>query len=70
MTTRVDKEYEVGSVQSISTGGGVTASGKVLARRCWQCRKHSVVRYESRFGPTEDCLNNCGPEELGRLLSL
>jgi len=39
--------------------------GTVLGRRCPQCRKQSLVSWtHERYGPMEECLNNCGPEEL------
>ena len=39
---------------------------KLARRPCWQCRKISTTRHDGRTY----CLNRCGPESLGRLLSL
>jgi len=56
------KSYPVGSEQ---TQDG--HKGKVLRKKCWQCRKTSVIEYTTKFGVSESCLNNCGPEALGRM---
>ena len=41
----------------------------VTGKRCWQCRLVSVVRYNNSLGGvSESCLNDCGPEALGKML--
>ena len=70
MTNSQDKNYgkpgqqitvPKGNIWSKSLPAKVTLSKK----RCWQCRKISVVNHDD----STYCLNACGPQSLGRLLS-
>ncbi len=59
------RSFPVGSMQKSTDG---VHKGKVLGKRCWQCKQTSVIRYhDKKFGWSEECLNSCGPEELGKL---
>jgi len=47
---------------------------KIVARKCWQCKQRLVrrevdtsLKYEEAYPFA--CVNFCGPESLGRLLS-
>ena len=55
------KNYKPGECVEI---GRKRESGKVLRRRCPQCRCISMVEGENSWGPWEACANNCGPEAL------
>jgi len=58
-----DKNFKIGSTQTLSGVG----EGKVLKKRCYRCRRTSVVAGKNKRGsPFEGCLNNCGPEELAK----
>ena len=58
-----DKNYEVGSTQLLDGN-----EGKVLKKRCYQCRKTSIVSVkEGRRVVSKGCLNNCGPEALAKM---
>lgn len=63
------KNYVVGSTHTVDDG---RATGMVLRKLCWQCRKTSVIRVTQMrgvLGESERCLNDCGPEGLGRAFS-
>jgi len=39
--------------------------GKLMRKRCWQCRCRSIITN----GKWQMCLNQCGPEALGKMFS-
>jgi hypothetical protein len=62
------KSYPVGSTQEHRFNSKTTFKGVIRRRRCHQCRKTSVIEFDGKFGPTDSCLNNCGPEILSKML--
>ena len=44
---------------------------KRKAKKCWQCKKYTIIVYKNEFGSySETCTNKCGPELLGKQLNL
>ena len=59
------KSYPLNSIQEWGKN-----KGKIIKKKCYQCNQQSVIRHKDSDGDwTTQCLNNCGPELLSRLLN-